>query len=444
MEKTISAKMSKSMPNWYIPAWSTRAVSIAVSIIILNQITFYSTEVLGLNIAVVGTVFLVAKIFDAMADLFVGYMIDKVNFKGGKGRPYELLVVPLWILIVMFFSTPNMGQTSTLIYIFIVYTLITSICQTTLQASETVFLGRAIVKDSDRGKLLAISGVIVMLLAAVASMLLPNLMVAFGNEPGGWTKISLIYAIPMMLLGVIRYFTIREVKVEPEEASIQQLSLKESIKLFSKNKYIFILSSVIMLANAIQNIMAMVGTYYFTYILGNLGLMGLIGLLGLAGPFILLLFPIVTKKVGAVNFIRIGLAVSLIASGIRFFFPTNVPIVLLTVMFTGIGASGVTMLNHYFILQCIDYGELKFGKRIEGLAAALNSFTANLGQGVSAAIIGVMMGIAGYMQSSAVQTDAALFSIKGLYTILPGVICLIMLILLHFFDVEKQLDKLRN
>ena len=203
MEKTISAKMSKSMPNWYIPAWSTRAVSIAVSIIILNQITFYSTEVLGLNIAVVGTVFLVAKIFDAMADLFVGYMIDKVNFKGGKGRPYELLVVPLWILIVMFFSTPNMGQTSTLIYIFIVYTLITSICQTTLQASETVFLGRAIVKDSDRGKLLAISGVIVMLLAAVASMLFPSLIVSFANEPGGWTKISLIYAIPMMLLVVI-------------------------------------------------------------------------------------------------------------------------------------------------------------------------------------------------------------------------------------------------
>lgn len=46
----------------------------------------------------------------------------------------------------------------------------------------------------------------------------------------------------------------------------------------------------------------LVGTYYFTYIMGNLALLGMVGLLGLISPIILLLFPIALKRIGSVEY----------------------------------------------------------------------------------------------------------------------------------------------
>lgn len=162
--------------------------------------------------------------------------------------------------------------------------------------------------------------------------------------------------------------------------------------------------------------------------MGNLALLGMVGLLGLISPIILLLFPIALKRIGSVNFLRIGLFVSALASIIRFIFPTSTLIVLLTVMFTGIGATLVNMLNSYFVLQCIDYGELTLGQRLEGL---------------SSAFVGIIMAIAGYVQANPIQTDASLMSIRSLYSLIPAIIAILIIILLQFFDVEKQLENLR-
>ncbi|KAF1299245.1 hypothetical protein BAU15_00950 [Enterococcus sp. JM4C] len=433
---------NKKTPKWYALAWSSRSISLAATVIILNQITFYSTEVLGLNVGVVGTLFLVAKIFDAIADFFIGNFIDKHNFKKGKARPYEVLIIPLWIMIVLLFSAPDFGNVGKLIYILIIFVLISSIGQSMLQATDTIYLGRAVASETERGKILSISGVFVMFVSAMVSMSLPNLMVKFGSQAHGWTKISLIYAIPMIILGMVRYFTIKERKVVQKD-HVEDHNFKDNLKIMFQNKYIFILCGIILLANAVQNTMSMVGTYYFTYIMGNLGLFGMVGLLGLVSPLILLLFPVAIRKIGSLGFLKIGLSVSILASVIRFIFPTSFPVVLVTVMLTGIGASFVTMLNSYFILQCIEYGEVKHGRRIEGLPTALASFMTNLGQGVSGAVVGLVMSLAGYAAANAQQTEAALFSIRSLYSFIPAIMGIVMIILLQFFDVEKQLHQLK-
>lgn len=439
-----SKKERAKDPFWKIPAWSSRSISVAVAIILLNQIVFYSTEVLGLNVAIVGTIFLIVKIIDAFANFGAGYLIDKLNLKLGKGRPYELLVIPLWVLIVMFFSTPDFGNTGKLVYIFVIYTMITSVCQTTLMASEHVYLGRAIDDNAKRGKTLAISGVLVMFLSAVASMILPNLMATYGMQEGGWTFIAMVYAIPMILLGLVRFFAIKEVKVVKEEVKASDLTLKENVSLMVKNKYLLMVSVLVFLAFLLQNTMSVVGTYYFSYIMGDLSLFGMVGMIGMFAPLVLLLFPWATKKFGSENFIRIGLIIAVLTSVIRFFFPTDLPVILITVTLTGIGASVLTMLNSYFIIQCIEYGELKFGKRLEGMSSALMSFSINLGQGISVAFVGFVMAAFGYVQSSAVQSEAALLSISGLYSLFPAIAALLMLIVLSKFDVSKQIKILKD
>ncbi len=44
------------------------------------------------------------------------------------------------------------------------------------------------------------------------------------------------------------------------------------------------------------------------------------------------------------------------------------------------------------MLQAIDYGEEKFGKRVEGLSSAVNGLYAQIGAGLAAVLVGGLMG----------------------------------------------------
>lgn len=104
--KTIDKKKEGKLPFGTTPAWSSRSISVAVGIVLLGQVSFYATESVGLSAAIVGTILAISKAFDAVTDLVSGFIVDRTRSKLGKGRPYELFIVPFWLCIVAFFSTP--------------------------------------------------------------------------------------------------------------------------------------------------------------------------------------------------------------------------------------------------------------------------------------------------------------------------------------------------
>jgi hypothetical protein len=59
--------------------WSGRAISIAVNVIVLMQITFYCTNILAMSPVLVGTLLMASKIFDGVTDIFAGVLIDKTK-----------------------------------------------------------------------------------------------------------------------------------------------------------------------------------------------------------------------------------------------------------------------------------------------------------------------------------------------------------------------------
>ena len=59
---------------------------------------FY-TDVVGLNAAVVGTLFMISRAWDAINDILMGALCDNTNSRWGKARPYLLwCAVPAMIL----------------------------------------------------------------------------------------------------------------------------------------------------------------------------------------------------------------------------------------------------------------------------------------------------------------------------------------------------------
>jgi len=90
----------------------------------INFLLFFYTDVFGIPAAVAGTLFMVARLWDAVNDPLMGIIADRTSTRWGKFRPYLLwIMVPLAVIGVLAFSTPDLSMSGKIIYAYITYIL---------------------------------------------------------------------------------------------------------------------------------------------------------------------------------------------------------------------------------------------------------------------------------------------------------------------------------
>ncbi len=84
----------------------------------------FFTDVFGLPAAVVGTMFLITRVWDSVFDPIVGIVADRTQTRWGKFRPFLLwLAAPFGIIGVLTFYTPELGMTGKIVYAYVTYSL---------------------------------------------------------------------------------------------------------------------------------------------------------------------------------------------------------------------------------------------------------------------------------------------------------------------------------
>ena len=85
---------------------------------------YFYTDVVGLDVAVTGTMFLVTRIWDSCFDPVVGVIADRTDTRWGKFRPYLLwMAVPFGIMGVLTFSSPEFSLTWKTGFAYLTYSL---------------------------------------------------------------------------------------------------------------------------------------------------------------------------------------------------------------------------------------------------------------------------------------------------------------------------------
>ena len=375
---------------------------------------------LGMGATLVGTLLLASKIFDGVTDLFVGFIIDATHTKWGKARPYEIFIVFVWGLTVLLFSAPEMSTTGKAIFVFVLYTLINSVCATFLNGGDAVYLARSIRSEKNRVSVMSFNGGIIMLFSIVISMLLPQLIAGMGSTKEGWTTMALIFAIPCAVIGMFRFIFVKEVvddnqPSDQQKEEVQKIPLKQSIKCVFSNKYI----------------------------MGNIGLATLVSIGSMLTPVIMLIFPVLSRKFGTVPILRAGAVLGVVGYGIRILGGTNLVTLTLGSVIGGVAILPVTMMISIYLIDTMDYGEWKTGTRVEGMLASVNSFASKLGSGIASGMVGLIMGLAGYDGSLATQSASALTSIQVLFNYVPLVLMVVLLILGIAYKLDKELPQIK-
>lgn len=402
-------------------------------------ITFYYTEVAGIAIAIVGTLLLFARIFDGASDLVMGVVVDKTRTKHGKGRPWLLwLAIPYGLAIILLFSSPDFSMTGKIIYAFVTYVLAVGVIYTAISVPYNSMTALITQNQSDRAQLSGFRTMLGFTGAMALTMGTMPIVNFFGGGQKGWTMTSIIFAVVGIALYLICFKNTTERVVATVESKTAKGNVKTSIVSLLKNKYWIMVMSV-MFIGFINSGLGGINVYYAQYILGNPTYVGIIGLASFL-PIILGTFIVspIIGKFGKRNMTIYGTILSIIGSLIIAINPSSFLFVVTGLVVRGLGLAPLLVASFAMLGDTIEYGEWKTGIRSEGLAFSAGTFGEKVGTGVGGALIGVILGAAGYIGGQAEQGAGVLNSIQFVFTYLPILFSIITLIILYFYKLDKE------
>jgi glycoside/pentoside/hexuronide:cation symporter, GPH family len=395
---------------------------------------FY-TDVFGLPAAAMGTMFLVARIWDAVNDPVMGMIADNTSSRWGKFRPYIVtMALPLAVMGVLTFSTPDYGTTGKLIYAYITYILLmmmytaVNVPYSALMAVMTPNSMERTVVSSFRF-VAAFTGQVIVGAATLALVV----WLGRGNEQTGWQMTMVVYGILAMLLFFITFVSTRERVLPPKE---QKSNIKQDLTDLVRNKP-WLLIALATVFQLIYIVMRGSSTpYYFRYFVldQQLNLLGFTVNLTYTvftssfvtvGTIATLVGAILTKwfakNIDKKN-VYSGFLITSAAFSCFFYFlqPENVMLMFILNILVSFFFGSVSVLQWAIYTDTADYGEWKWGRRATGLVMAASLFALKLGLTFGGAFVGWILEIFNFVPL-AVQTPETVTGIRLLMSFFPAI-----------------------
>lgn len=419
MNKTVDSNPSDKLHLGKFLAWKGRDISSsAVQVIVLGYLMLFATDTLYLSPAFVGGLLMISKIINAITNLFAGFLVDNTNTKLGKGRPYEIAIIGVWICTVLLFSCPPEWSTTVKsIWIVIMYFFIFSVFNSLLTAAQTPYMIRAFPSRNQVIKVSSYGGVISMLGAMIVSITFPIMMGKLATSGAGWNKLILIYAIPLCIIGILRFIFVKEDTSIYADASSEKIKIKDVVTMFKANKFLWFYAGMIGLFNIIQGMA--VQAQYFKYVVGNISLQGIMGFLTILMLPIMFFFPKLMKKLSVSQLIQYSAIISSVGYLINFFAKDSIPLLIVGNLLSGLTVLPLSYLGNVIIMNLAGYNEQIGLQRMEGSTNVSVGFVGAVFNGIGTGLVGLLLGISGYIGSANVQSESALFMIRSIYALIP-------------------------
>lgn len=440
MGKVKKVKNPDKLGTGKFLAWTSRGISTAVQVVLTSFLVIYCTNALGMSPVLVGTLMMASKIFDGITDLFAGYLIDNTRTRWGKGRPYELSVIGLWLTTWLSFSVPGGASTTVqAAWVFIFYTLSQSIFNTLLSANGTTYMVRAFNDQKQFATLMSVGGLLTTVVIILFNTIFPIFEAQILYSSTGWSKLVLFIAIPMTIIGLMRFIFIKETVVI-EADSTEKVSLKDIKKVLTTNKYIYQVALIFLIVSMTGSVN--IANYYFIYVIGNVGLAGIMGLFSVLAMLTLLLYPFLLKKMSIRRLMQLGAAFAIPGGLILFFAKDNLPLLIFGSVLGAIANLPVSYMSGLLIVDCAQYNEWIGNKRLEGTITSITGFANKIGAAAGVFLSGLLLEFAKFNGTLTSQPSSAIWMLRFMLGILPVIFAVIIILCLQAYKLDKMKDQM--
>lgn len=423
-------------------AWSSSHASTAAAFLILGYFTLYCTDTLGLSPAIVGTLLFISKVIDAAGVLFAGWLIDiSPETRWGKARPYDLAVIGVWAFTAAMYSTPGAwGDTAKYVWVFVTYLLITAVFMPLFNANQPLYMARAFGTRDAFTKVSARSGIIIGLTAVIAGATFPIMLDQVGKSPAGWSQLILLYAVPLVLFGLVRFVVVRE-KHTTEVPGLPKVRLDDIKTVLTSNPYLWSVAGIQFVVAVVGNLGVL--SYFYRYVVGSLALAGILGVLNLVLIPVLAVLPPLVRKFSVSKLIAFSGGFGAAGFLVYSFAGSNIALLVAAGLLTACSAMPISFLLPILVIDNATYNEWKGNRRLESVSGGVTAFAQNLGAGVSAAMAGIVLSFVGYDGTKDVQTPEAMTGIIALNSWIPAALSIAAIfVALAYHKFEKRLPEI--
>ena len=383
-----------------------------------SYLTIFYSDVVGLAPVAASAIMLGARIWDAFNDPMMGAIAERSHSRWGRFRPWIAFGCPfLAILGVLTFTNPFSG-TSAAGVIYAAVTYIAAGMVYTLVNIPYGAMAAVMTEDTNqRNKIntsrnIGMNPGMVIVNSCSAGLALhfsaPGSTVADGH---GYMMTAVIYGIISIPMFLLVFFTSREL-VKPKEGN-SSFSLKSTISNLVKNKYLMIISIIMLLQMTAFMGRIAVCSFYVIYCLGSYTKIALIMTIPSIGAVIGSFFaPALAKKFGTRN----ALMGAMLMQSVGLFVMYLAPFDNLTMVLIGDWIFGIFNIGFAYSLSMVadsvDYMEWKTGVRTDGTAYATYGLATKVGNAIGGSVGILLLKAFGYV-ANAEQTASAMKGIKS-------------------------------
>ncbi|MBX8458937.1 glycoside-pentoside-hexuronide (GPH):cation symporter [Enterobacter sp. RIT637] len=411
---------------------------------IMLFMAYFYTDVYGLSAFHMGTMFLVVRAFDAVADVYIGYLADHTQTRYGQFRPYLLwFSLPFGIFGALTFYTPDVGETAKIIYAYVSYTAL-SLFYSLVNVPYCALINNIssdskerVSMQSYRFAFAALGGIIVSVVALPLTKILGG-----GDLQKG-------YFLAMVIMGAISTIMFYCCFAMTEEHYAKAVGKKRNFRGIYNDltvvvkdhnwRCIFSLNIVSLIAGILKTGGAI---YFVSYYLKRPDLVGLVLIIILCTRFVgALSTTVLYKNYDRVLSYKVSLILQAIILIILFTIPAEyiLPVCLAICLIHFIDASSAP-LQWSLLSDIIDNVEKRSNISLSGLVFSTNLFAIKIGIAVGGAIIGWLLTVGGYVGSAAIQTDLAILIVRLIFTLIPAAFVFMMYLIMRQYRTHNELQ----
>ncbi|MCK4160205.1 glycoside-pentoside-hexuronide (GPH):cation symporter, partial [Klebsiella pneumoniae] len=398
-------------------------------------LAYFYTDIYGLPPAVMGTMFLLVRLLDAITDPIMGAIADATSTRWGRFRPWLLAIcVPFAVSCVLVYSIPSFSDSGKIAYAVAAYIFMTlmytaiNIPYCSLGAALTSDPRESLSLQSWRFAITPIGG------ALGTAFILPLADFLYPGDRATGIQVSMaLFGVIGCLMFITCFATTKE-RVQPIKE--QNLNIARDVKILFRNDQWRILSvyNFMMLVAVVIRGGAVV--YYVNSVLHKGA--DVITIFMLGGMFASMLGSVLAKPFGTrfckvrfsfwINLLTAALGVVCFIVPVQYWIAVLGVHILISIIQGGNGA-----LQWSMITDVNNYGEWKTQRRITGMNVAANIFVIKLGVAVGGAILGWILAYFHYAANTTVQSASAVQGVVLLFTLVPSVFYVLTAVSIKFY-----------
>lgn len=409
---------------------------------------FYFTDVAGLPAAFVGTIFLAARVIDAITDPMMGMIVDNTRSKFGKFRPWIVIGTLLnAVALIALFSTHMFEGTTLYIYAAAAY-IIWGLTYTIMDIPYWSLIPALSSSREEREKLVVWPRLFASLAWFVTGTYGLHIVGKLGNgdQGEGFFNVAILIAVLFVMSAFLIARNVREKASAQEMQKAEKFRFKDVLEIIGKNDQLKALIGSILSFQVANLLVGGFAIYYFSYALGNADLfpiyMMVAGIAEVAGVF---LFPRIAAFLPRKYLWNIACGFPIVSCltilVMGFISPGNAILIGIAGATIKFGVGIANALQTVMLADVVDYGEHKTGRRSESVIFSVQTMLVKFAGAAGGFIVGMGLTVIGYVPNVE-QSASTIFGLEVMMVGIPAVLMAISAVIYkRYYRLHEGFNK---